>query len=295
MAGRGTDIQLGGGRAHEYAKVKALGGLHVIGTQRFESRRIDNQLRGRSGRQGDPGSSQFFISLDDELIQRYGLVAVAPPSRGPEQDERPLAGQRAAREIARAQRIIEDQNFQIRKLRWRYSYLLEQHREVIYKKRDDLLYRKKILHLLEEHLPQRFAHVRETVPQDVLEQCERDVALYHIDRAWSYYLAEVEHLRMFIHVRSLDGCDPLTEFHKAIAPAFREMQARLNDSILDTLRTVNITERGIDFEEAGLKTPAATWTYIINDNPLGNWSQRLRSNVKRMVKERLFRWTETWE
>lgn len=295
MAGRGTDIRLGGGRAQEAEKVRALGGLHVIGTQRFESRRIDNQLRGRSGRQGDPGSSQFFISLDDELIQRYGLITLAPSSRGAVQDGQALADRRAGREIARAQRIIEDQNFQIRKLRWKYSYLLEQHREVIFKKRDDLLYRRKTLHLLEKHLPQRFAQLRETVPQDVLEQCERDVALYLMDQAWSYYLGEVEHLRMFIHVRSLDGCDPLTEFHKAIAQAFREMQARLNDSILDTLRTINITAEGIDFEAAGLKTPASTWTYIINDNPLGNWSQRLRSSVKRVVKERLFRWTETWD
>jgi len=286
MAGRGTDIQLGEGRAHEYEKVKALGGLHVIGTQRFESRRIDNQLRGRSGRQGDPGSSQFFISLDDELIQRYGLLACIPKDC---RSEQPLSDPRISREIARAQRIIEDQNFQIRKMRWKYSYLLEQHREVIYKKRDDLLKQKKTLHLLEEHLPQRFAQLRSTVPKDVLDQCERAVALYHIDRAWSYYLAEVEHLRMFIHVRSLDGCDPLGEFHKAIARAFYEMQARLNDSMLDTLRTVDISEDGIDFERAGLKTPAATWTYIINDNPLGNWAQRLRSSVKRRVKEKLFR------
>ena len=72
-------------------------------------------------------------------------------------------------------------------------------------------------------------------------------------------------------------------------------QARLNDSILNTLRTVNISAEGIDFEQAGLKTPAATWTYIINDNPLGNWSQRPRSSVKRKLKEKLFRWTETWE
>ena len=85
------------------------------------------------------------------------------------------------------------------------------------------------------------------------------------------------------------GCDPLGEFHKAIAQAFYEMQAGLNDSMLDTLRTVDISENGIDFERAGLKTPAATWTYIINDNPLGNWTQRLRSSVKRIVKEKLFR------
>ena len=281
MAGRGTDIQLGGGRAHEYETVKALGGLHVIGTHRFESRRIDNQLRGRAGRQGDPGSSQFFISLEDELIQRYGLDPTISQFRSAEHDECPQPNPKLSREIARAQRIIEDQNFQVRKMLWKYSYLLEQHRDVIYKKRNDLLEQRKTLGVLKTHLPQRFAELQATVALPVLEQCEREVALYHIDRAWSHYLSEVEHLRMFINVRSLDGCDPLTEFHKAIAQAFHDMQAHLNDSILDTLRTVDITAEGIDFQKAGLRTPAATWTYIVNDNPLGNWTQRLRSSVRR--------------
>ncbi|MFC1765381.1 accessory Sec system translocase SecA2 [Planctomycetota bacterium] len=289
MAGRGTDIKLGGGRAHEYETVRALGGLHVIGTHRFESRRIDNQLRGRSGRQGDPGSSQFFVSLEDELIQRYGLATCLSKFCQEQAHEQPLTHRRVSRDIAHVQRIIEGQNFQIRKTLWKYSYLLEQQREIIYKKRNDLLKQKKTLHLLETHHPQRFAQLRSTVPTDIIEQCEREVALYHTDRAWSYYLAEAEHLRMFIHVRSLDGCDPLGEFHQAIAQTFREMQTRLNDSILNTLSTVNITPNGINFEEAGLKTPTSTWTYVINDNPLGNWTQRLRNSIKRKVKEKLFR------
>jgi preprotein translocase subunit SecA len=286
MTGRGTDIQLGGVRAVEAKTVKSLGGLYVIGTNRFESRRIDNQLRGRSGRQGDPGMSQFFIALDDELVLRYGLVDGIPI---PPDNEQPLADHRINREIARAQRIIEGQNFQIRKMLWKYTYLLEQHREIIYQKRDDLLIHKKQLHLLERHLPERFTQLRSCVPEEVLAQCERDVALYHIDCAWSYYLAEVEYLRLFIHVRSLDGCDPLNEFHKAIGPLFRATQTHLNDSTLETLSTVDITENGINLDKAGLKTPSATWTYIINDNPLGDWNQRLRNIVKRKIKAMLFR------
>jgi len=79
MAGRGVDIRLGGGRPEEWARVAKLGGLYVIGTNRHESVRIDNQLRGRAGRQGDPGSSRFFISLEDDLIRRFGIFKAIPP------------------------------------------------------------------------------------------------------------------------------------------------------------------------------------------------------------------------
>ena len=101
MAGRGTDIVLGGGDPEAHAKVVALGGLYVIGTNRHESRRVDDQLRGRAGRQGDPGSSRFFVSLEDDLIRRYGVLGLIPrrpppraagrADRGPAPFERPSA------------------------------------------------------------------------------------------------------------------------------------------------------------------------------------------------------------
>ena len=132
MAGRGTDIVLGGGDEHERAAVVALGGLYVVGTNRHESRRIDDQLRGRAGRQGDPGTSRFFISLEDDLIQRYGVMSLIPASHRPVHQAGPIADPIVAREIARAQRIVDGQNFDIRRTLWKYSELVENQRRIVY-------------------------------------------------------------------------------------------------------------------------------------------------------------------
>lgn len=116
MAGRGTDIVLGEG-------VAELGGLHVIGTNRHESRRIDHQLRGRAGRQGDPGSSQFLVSLEDDLLARYGIGDWSLDAEG----------------IATVQRVVEGQNFEIRQMLWKYDGLLESHRLAIHTRRREML------------------------------------------------------------------------------------------------------------------------------------------------------------
>ena len=131
MAGRGTDIKLGGDREQERDKVVALGGLYVIGTNRHESLRIDNQLRGRAGRQGDPGSSRFFISLEDNLIERYGIKHLFPKKYRTLQQNAPIESPVVSREIVRGQRIIEGQNFDIRKTLWNYSILIEKHRKLL--------------------------------------------------------------------------------------------------------------------------------------------------------------------
>ena len=117
MAGRGTDIRLGGRRtrAATATRVAALGGLYVIGTNRHESRRVDLQLRGRAGRQGDPGESRFFVSLEDDLLVRYGIHCSIPARYLPERSDAPIESPVVRREVARAQRIVEGQNFEIRR------------------------------------------------------------------------------------------------------------------------------------------------------------------------------------
>ncbi len=115
MAGRGTDIVLGAGDPGAREAVAALGGLYVIGTNRHESRRVDDQLRGRAGRQGDPGSSRFFVSLEDDLIRRYGVLDLIPRGHVPAPQPGPVEDPVVRDAIARAQRVIEGQNFEIRK------------------------------------------------------------------------------------------------------------------------------------------------------------------------------------
>lgn len=142
MAGRGVDIVLGGKHAtpEEHAEVKALGGLHVIGTERHESRRIDNQLRGRSGRQGDAGSSQFYVSTEDDLMRIFGSERMkSMMERLGVPDDMPIENRLISRSIETAQKKVEGHNFDIRKHLVEYDDVINKHREIIYKKRNEIL------------------------------------------------------------------------------------------------------------------------------------------------------------
>jgi len=133
MAGRGTDIVLGEG-------VKELGGLYIIGTERHESRRIDNQLRGRSGRQGDPGFTQFYISLEDDLMRRFGADNITGiMDKIGMDDDMPIENKMITRSIETAQRRVEARNFEIRKTVLEYDDIMNQQREIIYKQRRQVL------------------------------------------------------------------------------------------------------------------------------------------------------------
>ncbi|KGA97207.1 preprotein translocase subunit SecA [Alkalihalobacillus alcalophilus ATCC 27647 = CGMCC 1.3604] len=133
MAGRGTDIKLGEG-------VRELGGLHVLGTERHESRRIDNQLRGRAGRQGHPGSSQFYLSLDDELLRRFGgdNMKNLLDKIGMDEDDR-LESKMLSKRVEGAQKRVEGNNFDSRKQILQYDDVMREQREIIYKQRDEVL------------------------------------------------------------------------------------------------------------------------------------------------------------
>lgn len=142
MAGRGVDIILGGNppSTEEANEVVKLGGLHVIGTERHEARRIDNQLRGRSGRQGDPGSSQFFVSLEDELMKAFGYEKIKGlMERLGLPDDIPIEHPLISKTIETAQKQIESQNFNIRKHLLEYDDVLNKQREVIYRERRKIL------------------------------------------------------------------------------------------------------------------------------------------------------------
>jgi len=134
MAGRGTDIILGEG-------VKDLGGLHVLGTERHESRRIDNQLRGRSGRQGDPGSSQFYVSLEDDLLRLFGSDNISSIMDKIGMDEgEPIEHKMITRSLEKAQKKVESRNFDMRKAVLKYDDIMNKQREVIYNQRQTVLF-----------------------------------------------------------------------------------------------------------------------------------------------------------
>jgi preprotein translocase subunit SecA len=269
MAGRGTDIVLGGGDAALHAEVCALGGLYVIGTNRHESRRIDDQLRGRAGRQGDPGSSRFFISLQDDLIQRYGVMTLIPKAHRPTPHTGPIDDPIVAREIARAQRIVEGQNYEIRKTLWRYSQLVDEQRRIVYETRQALLTD------ADEIEPETCAieaaeHYRTLVTAAGAAQVRRAIQrlmIKALDRGWAAHLALIDDIREGIHLQRYGGKEPLIEFQRQIVENFDAMMKRVESETVTAFRRLTLAGGAIDFERAGLGGSTATWTYLVNDNP----------------------------
>jgi preprotein translocase subunit SecA len=274
MAGRGTDIRLGGGNEAEREEVAALGGLYVIGTNRHESLRIDRQLRGRSGRQGDPGSSRFFISLEDEIFERYGLrTRFFTLYRLDKQDD-DVDDPVIRRDIVHAQKVIEGQNFDIRKTLRLYSELIETERKIVQQKRENiLLFRDATWE--KRRLPPtlRTRGITRFGPQD-WEEILRQVRLFHLDRCWSDHLAFLADVRESIHIVSLGGKEPLHEFHRSAVDAFAEMEKQADRVIIKTLRELVKKQGPVDLAAEGLKGPTSTWTYLVNEDQFG-WGVEL--------------------
>ncbi len=275
MAGRGTDIALGGGDPEAHAKVVALGGLYVIGTNRHESRRVDDQLRGRAGRQGDPGSSRFFVSLEDDLIRRYGVLGLIPPRRRPAPQDGPIEDPFVREAIGTAQRIIEGQNFEIRKTLWRYSAMVEEQRQLMFDHRLGLLDDDDGPGMCAEEAPEQYAELVRGAGADQVRDAERRLALILLDRRWSDHLALIDDIREGIHLQRFGGRAPLTEFQRQIIDAYAAMMEGLRDEVVETFMRLRAEAGAIDLDRAGLRGPTSTWTYLVNDNPLPSFGLQL--------------------
>lgn len=274
MAGRGTDIRLGGGNETEREEVAALGGLYVIGTNRHESLRIDRQLRGRSGRQGDPGSSTFFISLEDEIFERYGLrTRFFTRYRLDKQDEE-VDDPIIRRDIVHAQKVIEGQNFDIRKTLRLYSEFIETQRKIVQQKRENILLSRDMAWEKRRVPPTlRARGISRFGPQD-WEEILRQVRLFDLDRFWADHLAFLADVRESIHIVSLGGKEPLHEFHRSATDTFAEMEKRSDRVIIKTLRELVKKQGPVDLAAEGLKGPTSTWTYLVNEEQFG-WGVEL--------------------
>lgn len=267
MAGRGIDIQLGSNTTLERNRVVALGGLYVIGTNRHESRRIDHQLRGRAGRQGDPGKSKFFVSLEDDLIKKYNIDKEIPLKNFPTQRVCPVGDPVVRRELERGQRVVEGYNYDMRRQLWKYSRIIEQQRRIIHRKRRDILIDKIPLELLSTKTAERYLTLWSQVGEEMLRNVEKQITLYHINKCWAGHLVYIADLYEGLHLALLGKKDPLNQFLKSAIEAFDEMLERIDSEIIRTFNVVEITEKGIDMDKEGLSLPSSTWTYLIDDNP----------------------------
>lgn len=270
MAGRGVDIRLGAGSPMQAEVVTKLGGLYVIGTQVNESVRIDDQLRGRSGRQGDPGASVFYISLEDDLILRFGT---GKAFRFPKQDE-PLEGPSLRSKIAHIQRVIMGQNHHIRQELNHYSDMVEDQRRILYEER---------LSILTGETP--------------LSPSEQRVRLFYIDKFWAEHLAYVSYIREGIHLESLASRNPIEEFHAQITEAYEQIPAKIDSESANMLAKLGGSNDPSKWEEFGLKSPTSTRTYIISDQYIektrSSWTpMTMAAYYLRKILRPVFRWSE---
>ncbi|AWB81937.1 accessory Sec system translocase SecA2 [Corynebacterium yudongzhengii] len=270
MAGRGTDIRLGEG-------VAELGGLAVIGTSRHRTSRLDNQLRGRAGRQGDPGMSVFYLSLEDDLIETGGAdtaVSAQPDGDG-------LLDNRKVRDfVNHCQRVTENQLLTIHSQTWKYNRLLADQRKIIDTRRDDLLDTDKAVAELRERAPERAEELAD-VDAQVLEQAAREIMLFHLDDEWAEHLATMDDVRESIHLRAVAKETPIDEFHRIAVREFKDLAQRAVDKSVETFRTARIDAEGVHLGDDGLARPSATWTYMVSDNPLAGGGSGALATMER--------------
>ncbi|MEU7846989.1 accessory Sec system translocase SecA2 [Micromonospora parva] len=276
MAGRGVDIRLGGSDQSDRERVAELGGLYVIGSGRHDSRRVDDQLRGRAGRQGDPGGSVFFVSLEDDLVVRHAADSV--PASPRMNADGLVTDDQVDYAVEHAQRVAEGVNHEIHRNTWRYSVVIEQQRKALAARRERLLTSDVAAVMLLEKEPEKAGEMDE----DLLARAARSIALYHLDRLWADHLAELSEVREGVHLRALGRLDPLDEFHRAAVPAFNDLIPEIEAR---TIATFNETEFDEDWqpEDGTLVRPTATWTYLVHDNPFGSELDRLIASIGRRL------------
>ncbi len=246
MAGRGVDIKLGGPDAtpEEVEKVKEMGGLFVLGTERHEARRIDNQLRGRSGRQGDPGETQFYVSMDDTLMRVFGgdrVKSLMGTFKIPEDE--PIQMGMISRTLESAQTKIEGFHFDSRKQILAYDDVLNKQRQAIYDRRRRLLLGeeaeiaaiKKELTLAYPELESEIAKKETEFGAEVFNDLFRRLALQMIDMLWVEHLEVMGYTRSSVGLRAYGQRDPLIEYRKEGTRLFGEMQVATLERIATLL------------------------------------------------------------
>ncbi|MFA5889068.1 MAG: preprotein translocase subunit SecA [Candidatus Paceibacterota bacterium] len=243
MAGRGVDIKLGGnpGSKEAYEEVKSRGGLFVLGTERHDARRIDNQLRGRSGRQGDPGETRFFVSLEDHLMKVFGGDGIKNMmgKLGIKEDE-PIENRMITKSIENAQEKIEGFNFDARKHVLEFDDVLNFQRKIVYERRRDVLigddekvrsYIKEVM-INSGETENKVIEERLTTADEGYMHVLRRVILQSIDMYWVEHLEVMDYMRSSVNLRAYGQRDPLVEYKREGLKLFKEMEIAIGQEIL---------------------------------------------------------------
>ncbi|MFA6650675.1 MAG: preprotein translocase subunit SecA [Candidatus Paceibacterota bacterium] len=250
MAGRGVDIILGGSPydKEKAEEVKNLGGLHVIGTERHEARRIDNQLRGRAGRQGDPGSSRFFVSLEDDLMRIFGgarIGAMMQTLNIPE--DQPIESKLITKALVSAQKKVEGMNFDSRKHLLEYDNILNKQRMAIYKRRQDILtlpaegLRDIAIKTVDEKKDvseEDKDKIKEAIRRIENPEAIRKPMLGMLDNLWMNHLEDLESLSESVRIRAYGQHDPLVEYRRESHILYSQLLHNFEDWLYDNLSRI---------------------------------------------------------
>lgn len=251
MAGRGVDIKLGGVPfdSKHYDEVKALGGLFVFGTERHEARRIDNQLRGRSGRQGDPGETQFYVSLEDDLMRIFGSDRIKKMmGRFGIPEDQPIENRFITNTLEGAQAKIEGFHFDARKHTLEYDNVMNHQRKVIYDRRRTMLSGShQDLEVFLNDLSETYPELKEIIVEkraaagdEAFFDTVRRIALYTTDNLWVEHLETMEYTRSSVNLRAYGQREPLIEYKKEGLRLFKEMEAMFKEQVSSLIKTMNI-------------------------------------------------------
>jgi preprotein translocase subunit SecA len=250
MAGRGIDIKLGGNPLvkEEYEFVKNAGGLFVLGTERHEARRIDNQLRGRSGRQGDPGETIFYVSLEDDLMRVFGSEKIKNMmGRFGIPEDMPIENRFINSTLEGAQSKIEGFHFDARKHTLEYDDVMNHQRKTIYERRQKMLRADKdgIKTLLDDIASGRegfdkiIEEKKNRIGEAAFFETVRRIALYTTDTLWMEHLEAMDYLRGSVNLRAYGQREPIIEYKKEGLLMFKEMEETFKEQVASLIGTIN--------------------------------------------------------
>ncbi|MEZ3160705.1 accessory Sec system translocase SecA2 [Microbacterium sp. BWT-B31] len=286
MSGRGTDIRLGGLDERDHARVAATGGLAVVQIGRYPSGRLDAQLRGRAGRQGDPGCSVTFVSTQDELVQANAPAHLLEKTRrkGTRLDQAALG-----RIVDTAQRIAEGIRRDRHRDTWDFTRAIVRQRDTVLARREEVMDAADPPIELTERIAAELENLTAAASAALVSELTRSVTLWCLDEQWRDHLANLSEIRDGIHLRALAGVKPRDEFHRIALREFAGFFTAAFDRAAGIVRGVTADQLGRGIGALGLRRPSATWTYMMSDNPLGSPLDRAGSQMGRWMRSRVYR------
>ena len=280
MAGRGVDIKLGGANEEEKEFTMSVGGLYVISSTVNRSRRIDNQLKGRAGRQGDPGMSKFFISLEDKNI--------APFFDEDANNGKSISEKEKLSMVRTAQTTLEGNEAEARYTLKKYSYIIEHQRELISTYRLAVVKDEKVPNILKNEDPEAYEKLLEQTTEEEIINAEKVLTLYYINQHFSNYLEAMEDVKSGIHLSIVAGKNPFDEFNRSAIEFFEEMKEDLKYDLVSKMQQAEVVDGKIDISLFNIKPTTGTWTYMVDDSAgQFNHLPALMNMVSKKIKEKL--------